>query len=82
MFGLLGFYVVAEVIISSFLVDFDCLKTSRAISLAFNILPSIGNIQYLCSSNAFFQFFKVFFCYIFTLSNGTYSSHKREWYIY
>ena len=37
-FGLLGLYVIVNGIIFSFLVVFACLKTSKGIPLAFNML--------------------------------------------
>ena len=50
-FGLLGLYVIVKGIISSLLVVFGCIKTSRGISLALNFLASISDLNYFCSSN-------------------------------
>ena len=60
MFGLFGLHVVVKGIISPFLVGFGCLKTSRGISWAFNMLASISFSQYFCSSNTFFSSLKPF----------------------
>ena len=68
MLGLLGLYVVVKGIISSFLVVFGCLKTSRGISLAFNILVSVCDLGYFCCSNVFFNSLKRF---SFTFSFST-----------
>ena len=80
-FALLGLYVVLKGIVSSFLVVFGCLKTSRGIFLAFSVLACMSDLWYFCSSNVFFQLFKAFFFYIFILNNETYPSFEREWYI-
>ena len=58
---------------------FGWLKISRGISLALNMLASISDLGYFCSSNVFFSSLKHF--YIFISSNGTYSSCKGEQYI-
>ena len=55
------YYIIVKRIISSFLVLFRCLETVEGISLALNILASIRDLEYFCSSNVFFQFFKRFF---------------------
>ena len=78
MFGLLGLYVIMKGIISSLLVVFGCLKTSRGIYLALNLLASINNIGYFCSGGAFFCYLKRFFFYISILNNNAYSPCKRE----
>ena len=64
MFGLLGLYVVVKGIISSFLLAFDCLKIPRGFSLAFNVLASINDLGYFCSSNIFLAFSSVFLLHI------------------
>ena len=46
MFGLLGLYVMVKGIISSFLAVFGCLKISRGISLALNMLASVSDLGY------------------------------------
>ena len=71
MLELLRFYVVVKEIILSFLVVFGCIKTSRKIYLAFNMLSSISDLEYFCSSNIFFQFFEAFFFYIFIFSDDS-----------
>ena len=53
MFELMGLYVTMKGIISSFLAVFGCLKISRGISLALNMLASISDLGSLCSSNVF-----------------------------
>ena len=64
---------------SSFLAVFGCLKTSRVIFLAFNMLASPSDLRYFCISNVFFfQFFIAFFFDIFILDSGIYSFCKRE----
>ena len=60
MFGLLGLYVLIKGIISPCFVVFCCLKTLRGISLGLNILGSISDLEYFCSSNAFFSSLKRF----------------------
>ena len=52
-FGLLGLYVIMKRILSSFLADFSCFKSSRGISLALNTLTSISDLGYFCSSKVF-----------------------------
>ena len=68
MFLWLGFYVKEKVIIFSFLTGFGCLKISRDISVAFNMLASISDLEYFCSSNVFFSSLKRF---SFTFSFST-----------
>ena len=53
MFELMGLYVTMKGIISSFLAVFGCLKISRGISLALNMLAPISDLASLCSSNVF-----------------------------
>ena len=60
MFGLLRLYVIVKGIIFSFLVVFGCIKTSRGISLALNILASIRDLNYFCSSIVFSSSLKGF----------------------
>ena len=60
--------------------DFGCLKISRGISLALNVLTSISDLGYFCSV-FFFQFIKALLFYILIFDNSTYSSCKREQYI-
>ena len=60
IFGLLGLYVVMKRIISSFLAVFGCLKILRGISLAHNMLTSVSNFGYFCSSNVLFSSLKHF----------------------
>ena len=55
------YYIIVKRIISSFLVLFRCLETVKGISLALNILASIRDLEYFCSSNVFFSFLKGFF---------------------
>ena len=71
-FGLLGLYVKVKGIISSFLAVFGCLKISRGISLALNMLASISDLGYFCSSNVFFSSLKHFFLHF----------HFQQWYIF
>ena len=52
-FGLLGLYVIVKGIISSFFAVFSCLKISGDISLALNMLASLSESGYFCSSNVF-----------------------------
>ena len=59
-FGLLVLYVKVKGIISSFLAVFGCLKISRGISLALNMLASITDLGYFCSSNALLSSLKRF----------------------
>ena len=77
MFGFLGLYVVAKEIISSFSVVFGCLKISWGISLAFNILASINNLEYLYSSNGFFSSLK-HFSFTFSFSTMVHILLARE----
>ena len=70
MFGLLGLYVIVKRIISSLLVVFGCLKTSRGISLALNMPASISDLGYFCSSNVFFS------------SSKLLNFHFQQWYIF
>ena len=56
--------------------DFGCLKISRGISLALNVLASISDLGYFCSV-FFFSLLKRF-CFILIFDNSTYSSCKRE----
>ena len=51
--GLLGLYVIVKGIISSFFAVFSCLKISGDISLALNMLASLSESGYFCSSNVF-----------------------------
>ena len=53
-FILLGLYVIVKGIISSVLAVFGCLESSRGVSLALNMLASISDLGYFCSSNVFF----------------------------
>ena len=75
-FGLLGLYVVVKEIISSFLVIFCCCKTSRSISLAFNMLASVRDFGYFCYSNDFF--FSFLMSFYFTFSFSTIVHERRE----
>ena len=61
MFGLLGSYVVMKGIISSFMAVFSSLEISTGICLTFNMLASINDLGYFCSSNVFYQSLKRFF---------------------
>ena len=61
--------------------DFGCLKISRGISLALNVLASISDLGYFCSNVFFFQFIKAVLFYILIFDNSTYCSCKREQYI-
>ena len=88
-FGLLGFYVIVKGIISSLLVVFGCIKTSRGISLALNILASISDLNYFCSSNVFssslngFSFTFSFLAMTHILlarKNGIYFKQQRGWF--
>ena len=81
IFGLLGFYVVAKGVISSFSVVFGCLEISRGISLAFNMLASVNDLGYICSSNVFFSYLKRFSC-TFSFSTIVHILLARERYIY
>ena len=65
-------------IISSLLVVFGYLKTSRGIYLALSMLASISNIGYFSSGSVFFCYLKRFFFYISILNNDAYSPCKRE----
>ena len=64
-FGLLRLYVKVKRIISSFLAIFGCLKISRGISLALNMVASISDLGYFCSSNVLFSSLE---CFSFTFS--------------
>ena len=65
-FGLLGSYVVVKGIISSFLVVFGYLETSKGISWGFNMLASISEMGYFYSSNVFFSSSLKCFCFTFS----------------
>ena len=81
MLGLSRSYVAVKGIILSMLVVLGCLKTSRGISLAFNMLASIiSNLGCFCFID-FLQLFGEFFFHIFILSNGTYSTCDRMVYL-
>ena len=57
-------------IISSFFAAFGCLKISRGISLALNMLASISDLGCFCSGNFFF-FFSSLKGFSFTFSFST-----------
>ena len=79
MFGLFGLDVIVKGIISLFLIVFVALKTSRGISLAFNMLAFISNLGFaFVLVMFFFPILKALFFYISILNNGIYSSSKRE----
>ena len=73
-FGLLGLYVILKVIISSLLIFFGCLKTSRGIFLALNMLASISDLGYFCSRNV------VFFSVLWSVFLSHF--HFQKWYIF
>ena len=85
-FGLLDLHVAVKGIISSFWVTFDCLKISKDFSLVFNIVASINDLGYF-HWQCFFQFFKTFFFYIFTMvqillarENGILIKQSHGWF--
>ena len=87
-FGLLELYVMKGKI-SSFLAAFVCLKISRGISLALNMLASIRNFGYFCSSNVIFSSLKRFsFTFSFSTmihillakENGIFVKQYRGWF--
>ena len=57
MFGLLD---CMKGITSPCFAVFGCVKTLRGISLAFNVLASVSDLRYFCSSIAFFSSLKRF----------------------
>ena len=70
MFRLLGLCVVTKRMTSSFLVVSGCPKTSKGISLAFNMQVSINDFENFCSSN------------VFLLQSAFLSHfHSQQWYI-
>ena len=88
-FGLLELYVIVKIIISSLLVVFGCLRILTGISLALNVLASISNFGYFCSSNFFFSSLKrLSFTFPFSATvhiflareNGIFVKQCREWF--
>ena len=77
-------------IISSFFAAFGCLKISRGISLALNMLASISDLGYFCSSNVFFFSSLKGFSFTFSFStmihillakeNGIFIEQCRGWF--
>ena len=78
MFGLLGSYVVMKGIISSFMAVFSSLEISTGICLTFNMLASINDLGYFCSSNVFYQSLKRFFFFTFSFSTMVHILLSRE----
>ena len=75
--------------ISSFLEVFGFLKISRDTSLALNMLASISDLGYFCSSNVFFSYLKFFsFRFLFSVmvhihlgrENGIFVKQCRGWF--
>ena len=77
-FGLLGLYVILKVIISSLLVFFGCLKTSRCIFLALNMLAFISDLWYFCSRNVVFFSSLTRFYFTFSFSEMVHILLARE----
>ena len=77
-------------IISSVLAVFGCLESSRGVSLALNMLASISDLGYFCSSNVFFLSSLKRFSFTFSFStmvhillareNGIFVKQCRGWF--
>ena len=76
-FGLPGLYIVVKGTISSFLVVFGCLKTSRSICLAFSMLASISDFGLFVLSILFFSSLNSF-CLTFSFSTMIHILFPRE----